>query len=202
MRALKVMRGGKVAKSYLDPLAVRVECIRMGQEGRGWKRFLVFAELTKSRKGVEEKRKETGPYWKESDPFWCLPYWQLIKMEGASDIYNLIWTKTEKGNCSRRGRYSVTSVLAEWLLRTAVPMAQYTKFEVNRALADIANGVSHCTIASQRWGVPRSTLWNRLKGQQQRSAAFEDLQRLSYDQEAKLASRVQIQADLDLAPIY
>lgn len=53
LRALKVMRGGKVAKSYLDPLAVRVECIRMGQEGRGWKRFLVFAELTKSRKGAD-----------------------------------------------------------------------------------------------------------------------------------------------------
>lgn len=53
LRALKVMRGGKIAKSYLDPLAVRVECIRLGQEGRGWKRFLVFAELTKSRKGAD-----------------------------------------------------------------------------------------------------------------------------------------------------
>lgn len=53
LRALKAMRGGKIAKAYLDPLAVRVECIRMGQEGRGWKRFLVFAELTKSRKGAD-----------------------------------------------------------------------------------------------------------------------------------------------------
>lgn len=53
LKALKVMRGGKVAKAYLDPLAVRVECIRMGKEGRGWKRFLVFAELTKSRKGAD-----------------------------------------------------------------------------------------------------------------------------------------------------
>lgn len=53
LRALKVMRGGKIAKSYLDPLAVRVECIRMGKEGRGWRRFLVFAELTKSRKGAD-----------------------------------------------------------------------------------------------------------------------------------------------------
>lgn len=53
IRALKAMRGGKIAKSYLDPLAVRIECIRMGQEGRGWKRFLVFAELTKSRKGAD-----------------------------------------------------------------------------------------------------------------------------------------------------
>ncbi|KAK5949848.1 Potassium transporter [Knufia fluminis] len=53
LRALKVMRGGKIAKAYLDPLAVRVEAIRMGKEGRGWKRFLVFAELTKSRKGAD-----------------------------------------------------------------------------------------------------------------------------------------------------
>jgi len=53
LRALKVMRGAKVAKAYLDPLAVRVECIRMGKEGRGWRRFLVFAELTRSRKGAD-----------------------------------------------------------------------------------------------------------------------------------------------------
>lgn len=53
IRAIRVMRQGGVAKSYLDPLAVRVQCIRMGKEGRGWKRFLVFAELTKSRKGAD-----------------------------------------------------------------------------------------------------------------------------------------------------
>lgn len=46
------MRYGSIAESYLDPLAVRIESIRMGK-ARGWKRFLVFAELTKSRKGVE-----------------------------------------------------------------------------------------------------------------------------------------------------
>ncbi|KAJ9607235.1 Potassium transporter [Cladophialophora chaetospira] len=52
MRAIRVMRQGGVAKSYLDPLAVRVQSIRWGK-GRGWKRFLVFAELTKSRKGAD-----------------------------------------------------------------------------------------------------------------------------------------------------
>ncbi|EXJ89538.1 hypothetical protein A1O3_02605 [Capronia epimyces CBS 606.96] len=52
IRAVRVMRQGGVAKSYLDPLAVRVQSIRWGQ-GRGWKRFLVFAELTKSRKGAD-----------------------------------------------------------------------------------------------------------------------------------------------------
>ena len=47
------MRSGIVAASYLDPLAVRVQSIRMGQNGRGWRRFLLFAELTKGRKGAE-----------------------------------------------------------------------------------------------------------------------------------------------------
>lgn len=53
LRAWHVMRRGAVAESYLDSLAVRLECIRMGENGRGWKRFLVFAELTKSKKGAE-----------------------------------------------------------------------------------------------------------------------------------------------------
>ncbi|KAK5652740.1 hypothetical protein OQA88_9593 [Cercophora sp. LCS_1] len=51
-RAQKIMRRGSVAESFLDSLAVRLESIRMGS-GRGWKRFLVFAELTKSKKGAE-----------------------------------------------------------------------------------------------------------------------------------------------------
>lgn len=53
LRAVRVMRQGGVAKSYLDPLAVRIQSIRMGKTGRGWRRFLVFAELTKSRKGAD-----------------------------------------------------------------------------------------------------------------------------------------------------
>jgi len=53
MRAIRVIRGGAVAASYLDPLAVRVQSVRTGEEGRGWRRFLVFAALTKGRKGAE-----------------------------------------------------------------------------------------------------------------------------------------------------
>lgn len=52
LRAVRVMRQGGVAQSYLDPLAVRVQSVRVGKQGRGWKRFLVFAELTKGRKGA------------------------------------------------------------------------------------------------------------------------------------------------------
>ena len=53
IRATRVMRTGGVAQSYLDPLAVRIQSIRMGERGQGWRRFLVFASLTKSKKGVE-----------------------------------------------------------------------------------------------------------------------------------------------------
>lgn len=52
LRAMRVMRRGAVAESFLDSLAVRLQCIRLGN-GRGWRRFLVFAELTKSKKGAE-----------------------------------------------------------------------------------------------------------------------------------------------------
>lgn len=52
-RALGVMSTDRVAQVYLDPLAVRVECVKVRRHSRGWKRFLVFAELTKSRKGAD-----------------------------------------------------------------------------------------------------------------------------------------------------
>ncbi|CEO60571.1 hypothetical protein PMG11_05192 [Penicillium brasilianum] len=54
MFAIRAMRSGSITRSYLDPLAVRVQCFRVFTKGgRGWKRFLVFAELTKSKKGAE-----------------------------------------------------------------------------------------------------------------------------------------------------
>lgn len=53
IRAIRVIRSGVVAASYLDPLAVRVQSVRVGEEGRGWRRFLLFAALTKGRKGAE-----------------------------------------------------------------------------------------------------------------------------------------------------
>jgi hypothetical protein len=53
IRAIRVIKQGGVAKSYLDPLAVRLQAVRWTQQGRGYRRFLVFAELTKSRKGAD-----------------------------------------------------------------------------------------------------------------------------------------------------
>lgn len=51
-RAWRIMKRGNVAECYLDHLAARLESIRMGK-GQGWRRFLVFAALTKSKKGAE-----------------------------------------------------------------------------------------------------------------------------------------------------
>lgn len=49
VRAIRVIRRGSVAESYMDSLAVALQSMRP----QGWKRFLVFAELTKSKKGVD-----------------------------------------------------------------------------------------------------------------------------------------------------
>lgn len=52
--AIRAMRSGSITRSYLDPLAVRIQSFRVFEKnGRGWKKFLVFAELTKSKKGAE-----------------------------------------------------------------------------------------------------------------------------------------------------
>ncbi len=53
IRAWRTIARGAVAESYLDSLAVRLQSIRIFGRGRGWKRFLVFSELTKSKKGAE-----------------------------------------------------------------------------------------------------------------------------------------------------
>lgn len=53
LRAIRVMKSGGVAQSYLDPIAVRLQSMRMGESGHGYRRFLVFASLTKSRKGAD-----------------------------------------------------------------------------------------------------------------------------------------------------
>lgn len=53
LRAQMIIRRGSVAESFLDNLAVRLQSIRIFGSGKGWRRFLVFAELTKSKKGAE-----------------------------------------------------------------------------------------------------------------------------------------------------
>lgn len=52
VRAFRVVRRGNVAECFLDGLAARWESIRICG-GQGWRRFLVFAALAKSKKGSE-----------------------------------------------------------------------------------------------------------------------------------------------------
>lgn len=47
------MRSGSITESYLEPLAAIFQSMRLTKEGQGWRRFLVFAELTRSRKGAD-----------------------------------------------------------------------------------------------------------------------------------------------------
>jgi hypothetical protein len=49
IRAVRTIKRGCVTEDYLDSTAVTLQSIR---PGGGWKRFLVFAELTKSKKKV------------------------------------------------------------------------------------------------------------------------------------------------------
>lgn len=49
--AVQVLRSDGVAEAYMNVIAVRINCIRGGpaRGDSGWKRFLVFSRLTKSR---------------------------------------------------------------------------------------------------------------------------------------------------------
>jgi hypothetical protein len=49
LRAIRVIRRGGVAASYMDPLGASLQSMRP----KGWKRFLVFTELTRSKKGTD-----------------------------------------------------------------------------------------------------------------------------------------------------
>lgn len=52
IRAYRVVKRNSIAECYLDPTAAIWQSLRPGS-GKGWRRFLVFAELTRSRKGVD-----------------------------------------------------------------------------------------------------------------------------------------------------
>ncbi|KAH8722958.1 hypothetical protein GQ44DRAFT_774485 [Phaeosphaeriaceae sp. PMI808] len=51
-RAVRVIKSGSVTECYLEPVAVIWQSMRITKTGQGWRRFLVFAELTKSKKGA------------------------------------------------------------------------------------------------------------------------------------------------------
>lgn len=80
-------------------------------------------------------------------------------------------------------------------------MTQPDEDAISSALIDIENG-TYQRQAAQRWGVSRTTLQKRLKGSQPRSDAYENLQRLSKEQEFHLAQWVLAQDKLGLPPTH
>ncbi|KAH0601659.1 hypothetical protein MHUMG1_00538 [Metarhizium humberi] len=87
VRAFRVMRRGNVAECFLDSLAVRWESIRFGS-GQGWRRFLVFAELTKSKKGSEYVALFT--YFSFKSNFLLAAWIRVIFCSGPRQVVNAL----------------------------------------------------------------------------------------------------------------
>ena len=77
----------------------------------------------------------------------------------------------------------------------------YTEEDLQDALDAIANGLS-VKKASQEWGIPRTSIRNRLSGRQPTNKAFSSFQRLSPIQEALLTSWILTQGALGLPPTH
>ncbi|KZL65340.1 transposase [Colletotrichum tofieldiae] len=77
-------------------------------------------------------------------------------------------------------------------------MKQYSEHDLQRALWDIADGLSIRGVG-RKWGIPEATVRQRLHGTQSRNTAFGRLQRLSQNQEGLLAEWISKQAALGSA---
>ena len=73
----------------------------------------------------------------------------------------------------------------------------YTEYDVMRALDDIANGVK-VRKASLEWGVPRSTIQDRMKNHTSHQESAQHLQRLPQVLEDRLTEWVLTQEALGL----
>ena len=80
-------------------------------------------------------------------------------------------------------------------------MPKYTEESIQQALAAVrAGALKH--QAAKLYGIPRSTLINRLRGSVTRKQANSDQQALSKDQEDHLVMWATVQAKLGLPPTY
>ena len=80
-------------------------------------------------------------------------------------------------------------------------MHQYTEQDLLAALNDVRNGKS-LRLASQEWGIPLTTLYNRNQGQENHTLAAESQQRLSKIQEEHLSTQVLAQEALGVPLTY
>ncbi|KDN60766.1 hypothetical protein CSUB01_05958 [Colletotrichum sublineola] len=118
------------------------------------------------------------------DVWWATKRFQPFDKNNVSSQENLILLELYflyAKSLRYWGRIEEANVQFQSLLKL------YTKDKVNQAIQDVLDGAS-TRQASRRWGVPRSTIHNRIHGIQSRDTAFIDLQRLSQTQESKLAS--------------
>lgn len=74
-------------------------------------------------------------------------------------------------------------------------MPSYTEIDLQNALRDIEGGISR-RVAAQRYGIPCTTLNNRMNGAESQQASHEDQQRLSNVQEGHLRDWVLAQQAL------
>lgn len=80
-------------------------------------------------------------------------------------------------------------------------MNRYTKYNLTQALEAVANGQS-ARKAALDWGIPKSTLQNRLYGHESHQQAAESQQRLSPVQEGHLTNWILVQEALGLPPTH
>ena len=80
-------------------------------------------------------------------------------------------------------------------------MARYTEDDIAQAIKDTTNGKS-LRLAAQEWGVPYTTLQNRIEGHENHSNVAESQQRLSRVQEDHLANWVLTQEALGVPLTY
>ena len=80
-------------------------------------------------------------------------------------------------------------------------MPKYTENALQSAILEVSSGTP-LREAARHWGVPRTTLQNRLKGHTSRSIAYEPYQRLAQEQERSLAHWAFAQAVLGSPPTH
>jgi hypothetical protein len=82
------------------------------------------------------------------------------------------------------------------------PRWVYIEDSITNAILDITNNHFPLRQAAQKWGVPRSTISNRLKGYTAVASQIQPGQLLTKNQEANLVSWILRQESLGYAPSY
>ena len=82
------------------------------------------------------------------------------------------------------------------------PRWAYTEDAVAEAILDVTDNGLSVRQAAQKWGVPKSTLSDRLKGQIAITDQMQPNQYLSRNQEAKLSSWILRQESVGYAPFH